>query len=455
MSVDELRERVNSLMPQARDDLARMVALKSVYDPRSTPDEDCQRMVDLTIELFTGAGLQDVRGHETSDGSMTVCGHAPGPPGSPTVLLYFHHDVQPPLDERAWISPVWELTDRDGRWYGRGAADCKGNIVTHLTALRALGDELPVGVKIVGEGSEELGNGGLEEFVPGHADLLRADVILICDSGNSAAGTPTLTSTLRGVVEVVVTVRTLTSAMHSGMFGGAAPDALVALIQMLASLHDAHGNATIRGLDNSQVWTGAEYPPDDFREHAHVRPGVDLLGDHVADMVWARPSVSVLGIDCPAVDGASAVIQPEARALISLRVPPGMDANKAQQALVAHLTAVTPWHAEVDFESGFSGQPFVGAVQGPAFDAMATAMRDVYGRDVTLQGSGGSIPLCNVFQETFPNAEIMLLGVEEPTCLIHAPNESVNPTEIENMAIVEALFLQQCARSAPVAATAL
>ncbi len=445
MTADRMRQRVKSLMPQAKEDLARMVALKSVYDPRTRPDEDCQRMVDLTIELFAGAGLREVRAHETSDGSMTVCGHAPGPPGAPTVLLYFHHDVQPPLDERAWDSPVWELTDRDGRWYGRGAADCKGNIVTHLTALRALGDDLPVSVKIVGEGSEELGNGGLEEFVPGHADLLRADVILICDAGNSAAGVPTLTTTLRGVVELVVTVRTLSSAMHSGMFGGAAPDALVALIRMLASLHDARGNVTVRGIDNSQNWTGAKYPPEEFREHAHVRDRVDLLGDDVADMVWARPSISVLGIDCPAVDGASAVIQPAARALISLRVPPGIDANTAQQALLAHLQSVAPWHVEVAFESGFRGQPFVGAVDGPAFDAMSAAMLAVYGREVSLQGSGGSIPLCNVFQETFPNAEIMLLGVEEPRCLIHAPNESVDPNEIENLAIVEALFLQNCA----------
>ena len=178
--------------------------------------QDCDDMVDFTVGLFSGVGLQEVRAYETSDGSKAVCGHAQGPPGAPTVLLYFHHDVQPPLDEDAWLSPVWELTERDGRWYGRGTADCKGNIVTHLTALRALEGELPVSVKIVGEGSEELGDGGLEEFVPRHADLLRADVILICDTGNAAVGVPTLTTTLRGVVEVTVTVRSLSTAMHSG-----------------------------------------------------------------------------------------------------------------------------------------------------------------------------------------------------------------------------------------------
>ncbi len=162
-------------------------------------------------------------------------------------------------------------------------------------------------------------------------------------------------------------------------------------------------------------------------------------------MIWARPAVTVLGIDCPPVVGASAVVQPEARALVSLRVPPGMDANDAQEALIAHLAAVAPWHVHVDFERGFAGQPFAGSVDAPAFAAMAEAMQEVYGREVTLYGSGGSIPLCNVFQQTFPDAEIMLLGVEEPRSLIHAPNESVDPREIESLALVEALFMQKYA----------
>jgi acetylornithine deacetylase/succinyl-diaminopimelate desuccinylase-like protein len=445
MSVDLLRRRIQQLMPQAKQELTRMVSFQSVFDPRTTPPQDCHDMVDYTIELFTGVGLGDVQGYETSDGSTAICGHAPGPPGAPTVLLYFHHDVQPPLDDDAWQSPVWELTERDGRWYGRGTADCKGNIVTHLAALRALQGNLPVGVKIVGEGSEELGAGGLEDFVPRHADLLRADVILICDTGNAAVGEPALTTTLRGVAAVTVTVRTLSSPMHSGKFGGAAPDALAALIQMLATLRDEQGNTTIRGLDNTQTWSGAKYPPEQFRQDANVLAGVDLLGDDVSDMIWARPAITVLGIDCPPVVGSSAAVQAEARARVSLRVPAGMDANQAQDALVAHLLAVAPWHAHVDVERGMVGQPFTGTTSSPAFTAMAEAMVDVYGRQVTIRGSGGSIPLCNVFQETFPDAEIMLLGVEEPRCLIHAPNESVDPTEIENMALVEALFLQKCA----------
>jgi acetylornithine deacetylase/succinyl-diaminopimelate desuccinylase-like protein len=448
MSAETLRAKVRDLMPQAKADLASMVSFKSVHDAKQFPPAECQAMVDFVVTRFAELGLRDVRGHDTHDGSKAICGHKPGPPGSPTVLLYFHHDVQPPLDNASWETPVWELTEKDGRWYGRGAADCKGNIATHLTALRALGDDLPVGIKIVGEGSEEQGTGGLEAFVPEHHHLLKADAIVVCDTGNFAVGVPSLTTSLRGLANVWVTVRTLSSAMHSGMFGGAAPDALAALIAMLATLRDEHGNTTIKGLDATQTWDGASYPPEQFRKDANVLPGVDLLGGAVADMVWARPTATVLGIDCPPVIGSSGAIQPEARARINLRVPPGMNAKKAQTALIEHLASVAPWHVQVEFAREADGEPFVGALEGPGYESMTAAMRDAYGRDPVPQGQGGSIPLCNVFADTFPKAEIMLIGVEEPLCLIHAPNESVDPTEIENMALVEALFLQNYAAAA-------
>lgn len=446
MSVEALRDKVKALMPQARGDLAQMVSFKSVHDAAQFPPEECTKMVDWLLRAFSEVGLQDVRGYDTPDGSVAVCGHAAGPPGAPTVLLYFHHDVQPPLDEAAWTTPVWELTEANGRWYGRGAADCKGNIAAHLTALRALAGDLPVNIKIVGEGSEEQGTGGLEEFVPQNADLLRADAILVCDAGNFAVGVPSLTTSLRGLANVVVSVEALTSPMHSGMFGGPAPDALAALIHMLASLRDERGNTTVRGLAVNQAWTGADYPADQFRVDANVLDGVDLLGEgRVADMVWARPTVTVLGIDCPPVVGSAAAIQPRARARINLRVPPGMDARTAQTTLIDHLKAVAPWHVRVTIEREADGQPFTGSLDGPGYDAMSAAMQAAYGKEVITQGQGGSIPLCNVFKDTFPHAEIMLLGVEEPRCLIHAPNESVDPSEIENMALVEALFLQNYA----------
>jgi acetylornithine deacetylase/succinyl-diaminopimelate desuccinylase-like protein len=445
----DLRTRIAGLMPQAREELAELVAIKSVADPRQFPPEECERAAQWVLGKFAEVGFSDAHLEETADGSMAVVGSRPcSAPSAPTVLLYAHYDVQPPLDEAAWRTPPFELTEVDGRWFGRGTADCKGNIVMHLAALRALGEDLPVNLKLVVEGSEEQGTGGLEAFVPEHADLLRADTILVCDTGNAAVGRPAATVSLRGMVNVVVRVEALGSELHSGMFGGAAPDALAALVSMLASLRDGHGNTTIKGLDNTQTWPGEAYPPDQFRADATVEEGVSLLGDgSVSDMLWARPAVTVLGIDCPPVVGSASAIVPRTAARLNLRIPPGMTPEEAQAALVDHLHAVAPWGVEIEVEVEAAGAPFKAAVDGPAYTAMGRAMQEAFGTPMTTLGQGGSIPLCNVFADTYPDAELILMGVEEPLALIHAPNESVDPREIANMALTEALFLQGYADS--------
>jgi len=441
----ELRNRIGALMGQAREDLAALVACKSVADPRQFPASECARAAQLVIEQFTEVGLREMRLEETPDGHPSVYGHIPAPEGAPTVLLYCHYDVQPPLDPSgtAWKTPAFELTEHAGRWYGRGAADCKGNIVVHLLALRALDGKLPVGVKLIAEGSEEQGgDGGLELFIPEHAELLRADAIVMADTGNFEVGMPTLTTTLRGFSNVVVSTSTLDDAMHSGMFGGPAPDALLALISMLSTLRDERGNTTIKGLDSDARWQGVEYPAEQFRADARVLDGVDLLGDgRVEDMLWSRPAVTVLGIDCPPVVGSAAAVPAQARARVSLRIPPGVDAQHAEDALIAHLHAVTPWNAKVRVEAEGKGEPFIARTDGPAYAAMSRAMEEAFARPVTTEGQGGSIPVCNALHDALPDAEIMLVGVEEPRCLIHAPNESVDPGEIERMALAEALFL--------------
>jgi acetylornithine deacetylase/succinyl-diaminopimelate desuccinylase-like protein len=452
MPADDLRAAVAGLMGRAKEDLAELVTFRSVADPKQYPPEECRKAAEWVIGAFADAGLQNVAMSPTPDGSMAVHGHAPGPPGTPTVLLYSHYDVQPPLGEEDWITPVWQLVERDGRWHGRGAADCKGNIVMHLTALRALTQVrggFPCSVKVICEGSEEQGTGGLEEFVPANADLLAADAILVVDTGNFAVGVPTLTTSLRGMTSVDVTVRALASAMHSGMFGGPAPDPVVGLIQMLASLHDEHGNTTVDGLDATQKWQGVEYSDAQFRADANVLEGVKLMGDGtVPDMLWARPSATVLGIDVPPVIGSSSAVQASAAARVSLRLPPGESGQAAQDALVEHLAARVPWNMQFDIQRVAVGDPFVGSLDGPAFDSMKAAMEEAFGRPMTTEGQGGSIPLCNVLADTYPDAEIMLLGVEEPKCLIHAPNESVDPSEIEHLAMAEALFLERYAGAA-------
>ncbi|MFJ8444149.1 dipeptidase [Kitasatospora griseola] len=443
---DGLAGRVAGLMGRAWGDLAELVAIPSVADPRQQPVERCREAAEWVAAAFAEVGLRDVRWVETPDGSFAVLGHRPPPPGAPTVLLYSHYDVQPPLDDAAWVSPPFELTEREGRWFGRGAADCKGNVVMHLTALRALGDDLPVGVKLVVEGSEEQGTGGLEAYLAEHPDELHADALLICDTGNAAVGVPTATVSLRGMANVVVTVRTLESDLHSGMFGGPAPDALAALIRILDSLRDVHGGTRIEGLPAGGSWEGVGYDEQQFRSDAGVLDGVGLTGSGtVADRLWARPAVTVLGIDCAPVVGSASAVPAEARARVSLRVPPGMDPEVAQRALTAHLVAAAPWGARVEVEPEAKGSPFRAATDGKAYAALDLAAREAYGRPLSFLGQGGSIPLCSALAAQYPESEIILMGVEEPRSLIHAPNESVDPGEIEHMALVEALFLRHYA----------
>ncbi|MGW8670536.1 M20/M25/M40 family metallo-hydrolase [Streptomyces niveus] len=451
MSVSPIAETVASLMPRARAELAELVAFRSVADPAQFPRSECEAAAAWVADALRAEGFQDVAALDTPDGTQSVYGFLPGPEGAPTVLLYAHYDVQPPLDESAWASPPFELTERDGRWYGRGAADCKGGFVMHLLALRALkaAGGVPVGVKVIVEGSEEQGTGGLERYAEEHPELLAADTIVIGDTGNFRVGLPTVTATLRGMTMLRVQVDTLEGNLHSGQFGGAAPDALAALIQLLASLRSEDGSTTVDGLAADADWDGLAYPEADFRKDAKVLDGVGLIGrGTVADRVWARPAVTVVGIDCPPVVGATPSLQASARAQISLRVPPGQDAAEATKLLTAHIEAHTPWGARVAVEQVGQGQPFRADTASPAYTSMAEAMRVAYpGEEMQTAGMGGSIPLCNTLAALYPEAEILLIGLSEPEAQIHAVNESVSPEELERLSVAEAHFLVNYARS--------
>ncbi len=445
----DLRAAVSALMPRALSDLAELVAIPSVADERIVPPSECTRAARWVAAAFRAEGIDDARPETTPDGTATVVGHRPGPAGAPTVLLYAHYDVQPPLDESAWLTPPWQLTERDGRYYGRGAADCKGNVVAILTALRALRGEdggYPVGIRIAIVGSVELGGGGLDALVEQRPELFQADTVLVVDVGNVELGRPTITTSLRGTAAAVVTVSTLAAPVHSGMFGGAAPDPIAALIAMLATLRDEHGDTTIRGLDSSATWDGVGWDAGEFARAAGILPGVAVLGTgSVADQLWARPAVTVVGIDAPPVVGSTPSIQGRASAQLNLSEPPGMDPLAARDALVAHLHAVAPWGAQVTVEAGGIGEPFLARTDGPAFAALSDALAEAFGAPTVTAGEGASIPLCNVLARTLPDAAILLLGVEEPTSAIHAPNESVDPGEVEHLALGLALFLSRAA----------
>ncbi|WP_327377785.1 dipeptidase [Streptomyces sp. NBC_01216] len=451
MTANPIAETVAGLMPRAQAELAELVAFESVADEAVAPRSECEAAANWVAEALRAEDFQDVALLDTPDGSQSVYGVLPGPAGAPTVLLYAHYDVQPKLDESAWVTPPFRLTERDGRWYGRGAADCKGGFIMHLLALRALkaNGGVPVTVKVIAEGSEEQGTGGLERYAEAHPELLTADAIVIGDTGNFRVGLPTVTATLRGMTMIRVRIDTLEGNLHSGQFGGAAPDALAALIRVLDSLRAADGSTVIDGLPADAVWDGLQYPEDDFRQDARVLSGVTLPGDGtVADRVWAHPAVTVVGIDCHPVAGATPSIPSTARAQISLRVPPGQDATEATKLLYAHIEKHTPWNARVSFEQVGQGQAFRADVTSPAYTSMAEAMRVAYpGEEMQSAGMGGSIPLCNTLATLYPEAEILLIGLSEPEAQIHAVNESVSPEELERLSVAEAHFLVNYARS--------
>ncbi|MFL1905046.1 dipeptidase [Streptomyces tauricus] len=452
MSSNPVAETVVSLMPRAKTELTELVAFASVADFDQFPRSESEGAANWVADALRAEGFQDVALLDTPDGTQSVYGFLPGPEGSKTVLLYAHYDVQPPLDEAGWETPPFELTERaDGRWYGRGAADCKGGLIMHLLALRALkaNGGVPVGVKVIAEGSEEQGTGGLERYAEEHPELLAADAIVIGDSGNFRVGVPTVTTALRGMTLVRVQVDTLEGNLHSGQFGGAAPDALGALIRVLDSLRAEDGSTTVDGLTGGSSWEGLQYDEEQFRKDAKVLDGVELIGSGtVADRIWARPAVTVLGIDAPPVVGATPSVQAGARALVSLRVPAGVDAVEATKLLQAHLEAHTPWGARVSTEQIGQGQAFRADTTSPAYAAMAEAMSAAYdGAEMQYAGQGGSIPLCNTLASLYPRAEILLIGLSEPEAQIHAVNESVSPDELERLAVAEALFLRNYAAS--------
>ncbi|MCQ6554700.1 dipeptidase [Streptomyces sp. C10-9-1] len=451
MTANPIAETVASLMPRARAELAELVAFESVADEAVAPRSECEAAARWVADALRAEDFREVALLDTPDGSQSVYGVLPGPAGAPTVLLYAHYDVQPKLNEAAWLSPPFELTERDGRWYGRGAADCKGGFIMHLLALRALkaNGGVPVTVKVIVEGSEEQGTGGLERYAEAHPELLAADAIVIGDTGNFRVGLPTVTATLRGMTMIRVQVDTLEGNLHSGQFGGAAPDALAALIRVLDSLRDEHGSTVVDGLPARAEWDGLQYPEEDFRRDARVLDGVALPGSGtVADRIWARPAVTVVGIDCHPVAGATPSIPATARAQISLRVPPGQDAAEATELLYAHIEKHTPWNARVTMEQVGQGQAFQADVTSPAYTSMAEAMRVAYpGEEMQSSGMGGSIPLCSTLAALYPQAEILLIGLSEPEAQIHAVNESVSPGELERLSVAEALFLGNYARS--------
>jgi acetylornithine deacetylase/succinyl-diaminopimelate desuccinylase-like protein len=371
-----------------------------------------------------------------------VLGSRPGPAGAPHVLLYAHHDVQPPGNPADWDSDPFEPVERDGRLFGRGTADDKAGVAVHLAALRSFPEGLPVGVTVLVEGEEEIGSPALPDFLSAYADRLRADVVVFADAGNWSLDVPALVTTLRGGTNVVVEVRTLDHAVHSGIYGGPVPDALTVLCRLLATLHDENGDVAVPGLVRGTS-ASPELAEAQFRAEAGLLDGVRLTGTgRLADRLSAAPALAVIGIDAPPVAGAANTIVPVARAKVSLRVAPGDDAEAARDALAAYLLARAPWGAQVRVEAGRAAAPFTARTGGRAYQVARSALQAAWGAPAVLAGAGGSIPFVTAYAGLFPDAEILITGVEDPDTRAHGANESLHLPTFERACLAEALLLR-------------
>ena len=375
-------------------------------------------------------------------GRPAVIGTLPGPQGAPTVMLYAHHDVQPPGDASEWDSEPFTPTERDGRLYGRGAADDKAGIMAHIAALRAHDSRPPVGVTVFVEGEEEIGSDSLPAILAAHGDKLRADAIVLADSTNWAVGEPALTTTLRGMIRVVVTLCTLDHGIHSGMFGGPVPDALTALVRLLASLHDDAGNVAVAGLRAGEA-ADLDYSEDRLRAESGLLDGVAVLGTQgsLLSRLWTRPSITIIGIDAPSVATASNTLVPAASAKISMRIAPDEHDLDAFELLKAHLEAHAPWGAQISVTLDDRGNGFSADASGPIYDQARAAFTDAWGVEPVDIGVGGSIPFVAAFAQRFPDAAILVTGVEDPDTRAHGANESLHLAEFERACVAEAVLL--------------
>lgn len=453
VTIDRLSEAVQAGFPSAVADLSSLVRIPSVswsaFDPAHV-QRSAEAVAELVrgLEVFETVEISRAREAGSDDlGQPAVLASRAARHGRPTVLLYAHHDVQPPGDDAHWESPPFEPTVRGDRLYGRGASDDKAGVMSHVAAIRAFvethGRDFDLGLALFIEGEEEFGSRSFTSFLEQHHDQLAADVIVVADSDNWDTSTPALTVALRGNVTFRLTVRTLEHASHSGMFGGAVPDGMLAMIRLLATLHGDDGSVAVEGLRTHDAST-PEYGEARLREEAGLLDGVSPIGTGtVLDRLWYGPSITVTGIDAPSVPNASNTLSPEVSVRISARIAPGQDAGEAYEAIAAHLTAHAPFGAHLEITEVDTGDPFLVDTSGWAVAEAKQAMTDAWGVAAVETGIGGSIPFISDLVARFPAAQILVTGVEDPDTRAHSPNESQHLGVFRKAILTEALLLSR------------
>jgi len=440
-------------MPAIVGELGGLVRIPSVswaaFDPQHVAES-----ADAVAGLLRGLGVfetvtisQAPIGDTDQLGQPAVLASRPAANGRPTILLYAHHDVQPPGRDEDWDSAPFEPTVRGDRMYGRGAADDKAGVMAHVGAIRALksatGGDFDLGLAVFIEGEEEFGSRSFANFLEKNRDALAADVIVVADSNNWDVNTPALTVSLRGNVTFRLTVSTLEHASHSGMFGGAVPDAMTAMVRLLASLHSDDGSVAVAGLVGGD--DGApEYSESTLREEAALLDGVTPIGSgSILSRLWTKPSITVTGIDAPSVANASNTLSPSIAVRISARIAPGQSAADAFAVIEKHLRDNAPFGAHVDIDDVDQGDPFLVDTAGAAVTEVKHAMEDAWAAAPVETGIGGSIPFIADLTRVFPEAQILVTGVEDPDSRAHSPNESLHLGAFKRAVLTEALLLSR------------
>lgn len=453
---EAFRREVDDDFETVIDQLTELVAIPGIaWD--SFDQEPLERSAKAVAALIEAEGFDSVEIH-AADGSEShpaILARKEAAEGRPTVLLYAHHDVQPPGELSAWTTPPFEAQQRDGRLWGRGAADDKAGVLAHVAAVRVLrrilGEDHGLGITMFIEGEEEAGSPHFAEFLARHSSALAADAIVIADSANWQVGVPTLTTSLRGVVGAIVEVSGVDHTLHSGGYGGPVLDGPTLLSRLIATLHDDDGAVAVEGLQRHEGAEGGDqlhYDEQQFRADAGVLPDVRLVGrGSLTSRLWTQPAISITGFDATAVDVASNTIAPSARAKISLRIAPGQDPKEAARALVSHLEAHAPFGARVEVEIEETGPAFATDTSAPPAQEMLWALGAAWGRPSVEMGMGGSIPFTADLQAMYPEASILVTGIEDPDTRAHGIDESLHLEDYRRAILAEALWLAARAAS--------
>lgn len=449
LSTEEIRNRVEQDFKRVIEMLSTKIALGAVSAKGITGDH-MRKSAEFVAEELRKVGI-DTRVVQSQNpdgtaGAWEVVGSRIVDPNAPTVLLYAHHDVQPVPDAGQWKTEPFTATQYDGRLYGRGSADDGGGIAIHSGALHALGEDLPVNIKVFIEGEEEMGSPSFIPFIESHRDEFKSDVIIVADSGNWSADIPSLTTSLRGNTCLDVTVKVLHHPVHSGQFGGPILDANTLSAMLIASMYDANGDVIIPGVTSEDPVGGLQQDLDEdtVRKDAGVVESYQFAGTgSMASRMWTKPSVTVIGIDAQDVESSFNVIANETRFRLSVRTAPHQDPQAAQEAITEFLVTHAPFGAEVAVTPLDNGKGWAMDPNAQVSVNALEAMKEAFHVSPINKGEGGSIPFIPELQRLFPDAKVLVTGPEDPQSNAHSPNESIALEGLQHNIETEAILLNK------------